>query len=97
MSNLFTTKLIYILLTWKDKPEYLKEYSFFNMSGEQKNSNFFWTEKEEKILFILNKWCKKALFQTPKEIINIFYLEIIYIWGQSIQELDIVWVRSCRR
>lgn len=55
MSNLFTTKLIYILLTWKEKPEYLKEYSFFNMSGEQKKSNFFWTEKEEKILFILNK------------------------------------------
>lgn len=29
----------------------------FDMSGEQKDSNFFWTEKEEKIkiLFILNK------------------------------------------
>lgn len=86
MSNLFTTKFIYILLSWKEKPEYLTEYSFSTWVENKRILTFSGLKKKKKKNTIyFEQMVQKALFQTSKKILNIFFLEIIYMWCQSFQ------------
>lgn len=74
MSNLFTTKFIYILLSWKEKPEYLTEYSFSTWVENKRILTFSGLKKKKKKNTIyFEQMVQKALFQTSKKILNIFF------------------------